>query len=242
MRTPLLATLALCLLVLPTSGAGQSPQGTTPPGAGLSDPVSAPANPAPDATVAAGADITVNTRRTSQTPPSLFDPIAPTQLDVPTDLLPAAPGARASAGIGAGLPTGEIAPVRPAGPMTPVEIAKQIAPNFDVARDYTRLVQCYGTADFMGAVTRIQASRPGAPAQVIGVARQIAALTEAMQPMVLATSTVRGEPRFRADYDAFARRGQYELATSRTPNTTMQRRLATLDACKRDVARWRGGR
>ncbi|NJR20085.1 MAG: hypothetical protein HC777_00265 [Hyphomonadaceae bacterium] len=68
------------------------------------------------------------------------------------------------------------------------------------------MTQCYGTADFMGAVTRIQASRPGASAQIVGVARTIAALQDGMQPMVLAASTVRGEARFRADYDAIARR------------------------------------
>jgi hypothetical protein len=135
-------------------------------------------------------------------------------------------------------------PLPPAPPakLTPAQIAQQIAPNFNVTRDYTRLTQCYGIADFMGAVTRIQASRPGATQQIVGVARSIAGLQDAMQPMVLAASTVRGEARFRADYDAIARNGQRELATSRTPNVTMQRRLATLDACRGDVIRWRGGR
>jgi hypothetical protein len=130
----------------------------------------------------------------------------------------------------------------PPAKLTPAQIAQQIAPNFNVARDYVRLTQCYGMADFMGAVTRIQASRPGATPQIVGVARSISGLQDAMQPMVLAASTVRGEARFRADYDAVARRGQNELATSRTPNVTMQRRLATLDACRGDVVRWRGGR
>jgi hypothetical protein len=126
--------------------------------------------------------------------------------------------------------------------LTPAQIAQQIAPNFNVTRDYVRLTQCYGIADFMGAVTRIQASRPGATPQIVGVARSISGLQDAMQPMVLAASTVRGEARFRADYDAIARRGQSELASSRAPNVTMQRRLATLDACRADVVRWRGGR
>ena len=34
----------------------------------------------------------------------------------------------------------------PQKPLTKAEIAKQIAPNFDVAKNYKRLVQCYGTA------------------------------------------------------------------------------------------------
>jgi hypothetical protein len=133
-------------------------------------------------------------------------------------------------------------PTAPPAKLTPAQIAQQIAPNFDVTRDYVRLTQCYGMADFMGAVTRIQASRPGATPQIVNVARTISGLQDAMQPMVLAASTVRGEARFRSDYDAVARRGQTELATSRTPNVTMQRRLATLDACRADVTRWRGGR
>jgi hypothetical protein len=133
-------------------------------------------------------------------------------------------------------------PAAPPAKLTPAQIAQQIAPNFNVTRDYVRLTQCYGIADFMGAVTRIQASRPGATPQIVGVARSIGGLQDAMQPMVLAASTVRGEARFRSDYDAIARNGQRELATSRTPNVTMQRRLATLDACRADVVRWRGGR
>jgi hypothetical protein len=133
-------------------------------------------------------------------------------------------------------------PSAPPAKLTSAQIAQQIAPNFNVTRDYVRLTQCYGIADFMGAVTRIQATRPGATQQIIGVARSIAGLQDAMQPMVLAASTVRGEARFRADYDVIARNGQRELATSRTPNVTMQRRLATLDACRGDISRWRGGR
>jgi hypothetical protein len=138
-------------------------------------------------------------------------------------------------------PLVKTAPAPPA-KLTPAQIAQQIAPNFNITRDYVRLTQCYGIADFMGAVTRIQASRPGATPQIVAVARSIGGLQDAMQPMVLAASTVRGEARFRTDYDAIARNGQRELATSRTPNLTMQRRLATLDACRTDVARWRGGR
>jgi hypothetical protein len=160
-------------------------------------------------------------------------------VELPAGMARPSVGATSSAAVAPLLPP--VAPA-PAAKLTPAQIASQIAPNFNVARDYTRLTQCYGTADFMGAVTRIQASRPGATPQVVNVARSIAALQDGMQPMVLAASTVRGEARFRADYDAIARRGQNELATSRTPNTTMQRRLATLDACRGDVVRWRGGR
>jgi hypothetical protein len=159
--------------------------------------------------------------------------------DLPAGLIPPT---RSAATMPAPLLPSRPVPAPPPAKLTPAQIAQQIAPNFNVTRDYVRLTQCYGIADFMGAVTRIQASRPGATPQVIGVARSIGALQEGMQPMVLAASTVRTEARFRRDYDAIARRGQQELATSRTPNVTMQRRLASLDACRADVVRWRGGR
>lgn len=139
-------------------------------------------------------------------------------------------------------PSPPTTPVAPPVKLTPTQIAAQIAPNFNVTRDYARLTQCYGTADFMGAVTRIQASRPGATSQIKGVARSIGALQDGMQPMVLAASTVKTEARFRADYDAVARRGQSELASSKTPNVVMQRRLAILDACRANVLAWRGER
>jgi hypothetical protein len=133
-------------------------------------------------------------------------------------------------------------PALPAAPPTPEQIAREIAPGFNVARDYGRLVQCYGTADFMGAVTRVQASRPGAPPAMVDMARRIAAMQNLMQPLVLAASTVRGEARFRADYDAVARREQAQLARAGDPNATLQARLRALDACQPDIRRWRGGR
>jgi hypothetical protein len=165
-------------------------------------------------------------------------PLPKVEFDLPAGLIP--PQTPRAPVPGSVLSTPSIA--APPAKLTSAQIARQIAPNFDTTRDYVRLTQCYGMADFMGAVTRIQASRPGATPQIVNVARSISALQEGMQPMVLAASTVRGEARFRADYDAIARRGQNELATSRTPNVTMQRRLATLDACRADVLRWRGGR
>jgi hypothetical protein len=194
-----------------------------------------PATPPAETTLP---EVTVNLGR--KAPPSpIFAPLETRQYELPQDLGPSAePSAATDAAVL--LPPKPVAPpAAPRGPLTPDEIAREIAPNFDVSRDYTRLVQCYGTADFMGAITRIQASRSGAPKQVIGVAREIMALSDAMQPMVLAASTVRGEPRFRADYDAFARQGQRELAGAKNPNVVMQRRLATLEACRRDVTRWR---
>jgi hypothetical protein len=185
-------------------------------------------------------EVTVNLGRKATATPSIA-PLETKQFELPQTFDPnAAPVAQSDATLPA-LPSPAVtsAPIVPRGPLTPAEIAREIAPNFDVSRDYTRLVQCYGTADFMGAITRIQASRPGAPKQVVGVAREIMALSDAMQPMVLAASTVRGEPRFRSDYDAFARQGQRELAGAKNPNAVMQRRLATLEACRRDVTRWR---
>ena len=183
-------------------------------------------------------EVTVNLGRKAPATPSIA-PLETKQFELPQAFDPNAAPAAPREATPPTLPSSAISPTVPVGPLTPAEIAREIAPNFDVSSDYTRLVQCYGTADFMGAITRIQASRPGASKQVVGVAREIMALSDAMQPMVLAASTVRGEPRFRADYDAFARQGQRELAGSKNPNVVMQRRLATLEACRRDVIRWR---
>jgi hypothetical protein len=175
-------------------------------------------------------EITVNLGR-PLTDPGVIAPLGKLELDVPQGLMPEA-----------NQPAAPVMPPPPSQPLTKAQIAKEIAPNFDVTKDYARLVKCYGTADFLGAITRIQASRPGAPPQVVGVAREIMALSDAMQPMVLAVSTVRGEPRFRADYDGVARAGQRDLAASKNPNATMQGRLAMLESCRRDVTRWRAQR
>ncbi len=198
-------------------------------------------DPAPAATTQAPLpEVTVTMGRKTPSAP-VIAPLETKQFELPQEFNPSAASAPAADASLPALPSPAAAmtPAAPRGPLTPAEIAREIAPNFDVTKDYTRLVQCYGTADFMGAITRIQASRPGAPKQVVGVAREIMALSDAMQPMVLAASTVRGEPRFRADYDAFARQGQRELAGAKNPNAVMQRRLATLEACRRDVTRWR---
>ena len=197
-------------------------------------------DPAPPPAATTLPEVTVNFGRKAA-PVPMIAPLESKKFELPQAVNPsAAPVAATEATLPAlPSPAGAMVPAAPRGPLTPTEIAREIAPNFDVSREYTRLVQCYGTADFMGAITRIQASRPGAPKQVIGVAREIMALSDAMQPMVLAASTVRGEPRFRSDYDAFARQSQRELAGAKNPNVVMQRRLATLEACRRDVTRWR---
>jgi hypothetical protein len=238
--------LALCLTALPAFVAAQQAPAIPPVPATVPAAPSAPAQmPAPVApAVPAPAqvpapEITVNIGGAKPTTGGIA-PLPKVEFDLPSGMTP--PVASAAPGPAPLLPTRPAAPATPPAKLTPAQIAQQIAPNFNVARDYVRLTQCYGVADFMGAVTRIQASRPGATPQVINVARSIATLQDAMQPMVLAASTVRTEARFRADYDAIARRGQQELATSRTPNVTMQRRLASLDACRADVVRWRGGR
>jgi hypothetical protein len=202
------------------------------PVAPTAPPAPAPANADPQAP-----EITVNIGGQSPNSGALA-PLPKVEFDLPASLIP--PATTPTTPPAPLIP--RPAPAAPPAKLTPAQIAQQIAPNFNVTRDYVRLTQCYGIADFMGAVTRIQATRPGATPQVVNVARSISGLQDAMQPMVLAASTVRGEARFRADYDAVARRGQSELATSRTPNVTMQRRLATLDACRVDVSRWRGGR
>jgi hypothetical protein len=212
-----------------------APQTATPSPAPSVAAIPAPAPVPPVTPPAAPVSPETEIKMGGGTPSGPLAPLPKFELDLPPSMTPPAPQAPLP-------PLMPPAPKAPPAKLTPTQIAQQIAPNFNVQRDYVRLTQCYGVADFMGAVTRIQASRPGATPQVINVARSIAALQDGMQPMVLAASTVRTEARFRADYDAIARRGQQELATSRTPNVTMQRRLATLDACRADVVRWRGGR
>jgi hypothetical protein len=225
---------AICLTAVPAFVVAQQAPVVAPVSVA---PAAAPAATVPAATPTAEPEITVNIG--GQTPKSGgLAPLPKVEFDLPAGLIrPAASTTTVPPPL---IPRAVPAP--PLAKLTPAQIAQQIAPNFNVTRDYVRLTQCYGIADFMGAVTRIQASRPGATPQIVRVAQSIATLQDGMQPMVLAASTVRTEARFRADYDAIARRGQQELATSRTPNVTMQRRLASLDACRADVVRWRGGR
>jgi hypothetical protein len=239
MRDQFVSILGLGLACLPALVVAQNVVTPTPPVEVPAKAVDAPAPVIPPVVAPVPAtqpDVTVNIGGAGR--PNVG--IAPLpKVELPEGMVaPPAPVAAANPSL---LPPRPAPPAPPA-KLTPAQIAQQIAPNFNVSRDYVRLTQCYGIADFMGAVTRIQASRPGATPQIVGVARSIGGLQDAMQPMVLAASTVRGEARFRADYDAIARNGQRELATSRTPNVTMQRRLATLDACRGDVSRWRGGR
>ena len=258
MQRRFISGLAVCLVSLPALVVAQQTPGVTmpvvPPLPTVMPvvapvPVAVPVQVPVTATVAAPVpavvttppaepEITVNIGG-APTRTGGLAPLPKVQFDLPPGLIP--PTTTAIAPPPSILPP-RLVPATPPAKLTPAQIAQQIAPNFNVTRDYVRLTQCYGMADFMGAVTRIQASRPGANPQIVNVARSIAALQDGMQPMVLAASTVRTEARFRADYDAIARRGQNELATSRTPNVTMQRRLATLDACRADVVRWRGGR
>jgi hypothetical protein len=239
MRDQFVSILGLGLACLPAFVVAQNAPSPTPPVAPPAKASDAPAPVAPPAVAAQPAttpEVTVNIGGA----PRATDSLAPLpKVELPEGMVvPRAPVASAAPSFLLPRPVVTAPPAK----LTPAQIAQQIAPNFNVSRDYVRLTQCYGIADFMGAVTRIQASRPGATPQIVAVARSIGGLQDAMQPMVLAASTVRGEARFRADYDAVARNGQRELATSRTPNVTMQRRLATLDACRGDVARWRGGR
>jgi hypothetical protein len=238
MRAFLSSGLALGLVALPAWVVAQSPPSAPAPAPTSPVVPAIPVSATPPAAPTAPADITVNIGGQAKRGIGPIAPLPKVDFALPPGMEPTAQTSAPAAPIPLPLPQ----PPAPPAKLTPAQIARQIAPNFDTARDYVRLTQCYGVADFMGAVTRIQASRPGATPQIVNVARSIATLQDAMQPMVLAASTVRSEARFRADYDAIARRGQQELATSRTPNVTMQRRLASLDACRADVVRWRGGR
>jgi hypothetical protein len=109
-----------------------------------------------------------------------------------------------------------------------------------VDREYGRLVQCYGTANFMEAFLTVRLSRPGAPQQVRTMLAAVGDLKGRMQPEVLAASTVRTEARFRADYSAVGDRLQSEFGRASNPDTALQTNMRTLSGCETDVQRWRG--
>lgn len=139
------------------------------------------------------------------------------------------------------IPAARPAPPPPLREPTPREIARSIAPAFDPDRDYNRLVQCYGTANFAEALFNVQARRAGAGSSAASAAAQTAGLKAAMQPLVLAASTVHNEAKFRADYGAIGDRLQRNFAAASNPQTVLQGSLATVNACRADINRWRGG-
>ncbi len=132
------------------------------------------------------------------------------------------------------------APPAPTRPLTPDEIAKEIAPNFDVAKDYNRLVQCYGTLDFTSAFMQVRASKPGAAPQLKALAGQLDGLKKGMQPFVLAASTVKSEAKFRADYSAVSTKAQNQFFTAPNPDAFMQSKLQMANACQQDARKWAG--
>ncbi len=126
-------------------------------------------------------------------------------------------------------------------PTTKAEIAKEIAPFFDTSKDYKRLTQCYGTADFIGALMRVRANQTGAPKQLGAIADQIGGMQAQMQPFVLASSTVFTEQKFRNDYDLIAKGVKKKVFGQKDMGKAMQPYLKTLDACGKDIYKWRGG-
>ena len=132
------------------------------------------------------------------------------------------------------------APTAPTRPLTPDEIAKEIAPNFDVAKDYNRLVQCYGTLDFASAFMQVRASKPGAAPQLKTLAGQLDGLKKGMQPFVLAASTVKSEAKFRADYSAVSTKAQNQFFAAPNPDAFMQSKLQMANACQNDARKWAG--
>ncbi|MCU0882414.1 MAG: hypothetical protein MUF14_07075, partial [Hyphomonadaceae bacterium] len=96
--------------------------------------------------------------------------------------------------------------------------------------------------NFAEALFRVQARRAGAGSPAANAAAQTGALKDAMQPLVLAASTVHGEPKFRSDYSAIGDRWQREFAAARDPQAVLHRSLTTVNACRADINRWRGGR
>jgi hypothetical protein len=139
-------------------------------------------------------------------------------------------------------PVAPIIPAKPVAPMTKAQIAKEIAPYFDTTKNYNRLVQCYGTADFLGALTNVRAGQAGATPQIKGIAMSIASLKAQMQPFVLATAQVKPETTFRKDYDKVARVVQNKVFASPDFNAALRPHLMTLDSCQKDVKKWRGGK
>lgn len=139
----------------------------------------------------------------------------------------------------------EITPLpvpKPVKPLTNEEIAKQIAPFFDVKKDYPRLTQCYGTADFLGALTKIRASAPGASAGLKGLAAQINGMKAQMQPFVLASTRTIADTKFRKDYDLVAKKVEKSVFSKTDFNAALSPHLKTLDACNKDLVKWRGGK
>lgn len=125
---------------------------------------------------------------------------------------------------------------------TKEEIARDIAPNFNINRDYNRLVTCYGTADYMAAFTKVRANRAGSPPGLKIMAEQVAGLKYQMQPMVLVASSYKTEAKFRTDYDKTARSVQNRISAATNPDPIFQSQLKLLNSCQADLKKWRGGK
>lgn len=127
-------------------------------------------------------------------------------------------------------------------PLTNEQIAKGLAPGFNAAKDYKQFVKCYGTADFTGALFRIQAKSPRANKQVKALSAQIDGLIGAMQPVYLAAARLKTDSVLRNDYNAYAEGISGQIAKSSNPDAIVQEQLKALDTCRPDVLRWRGGK
>ena len=158
----------------------------------------------------------------------------------PGELLIEAPKAENNPASNPDLNNPILTPNAPQKPLTKAEIAKQIAPNFDVGKNYKRLVQCYGTADFLGAFTDVRASSPGANPQLKKMATSINAQKAQMQPFVLATTQTVPADKFRADYDKAARVVQNQVFGAKDFNLALNKQLATLNSCGKDMRTWAG--
>ena len=135
-----------------------------------------------------------------------------------------------------------LTPNLPQKPLTKAQIAKQIAPYYDVTKNYNRLVQCYGTADFLGAFTNVRASSPGANPQLKKMAASIDAQKGQMQPFVLASMQTIAADKFRADYDKIARNVQNQVFGAKDFNVALNKQLATLNSCGKDIQKWHNGK
>lgn len=133
----------------------------------------------------------------------------------------------------------QAAPV-PQKPLTKEEIAKQIAPDFDVEKNYNRFVQCYGTLDFMSAFMEVRAKQPNTNKGLKGLSSQLSNLKNGLQPFVLATSTLKTEEQFRKDYSAVSDKTSDRFFNAKNPEAELQGNLKTINSCQQDARKWAG--
>ena len=72
------------------------------------------------------------------------------------------------------------------------------------------------------------------------MAASINAQKAQMQPFVLATTQTIAADKFRADYDKVARGVQNQVFGAKDFNLALNKQLATLNSCSKDMRTWAG--